>query len=99
MKSNFERASVIKNLPKKGFKMVEDSKHIVFFHEYQGKETGVKTYVSHSPKAKVISGDLVTHMRKQLRLESSRDVVNLVECPMTAEGYRSHLRSKGLIED
>ncbi len=73
--------------------------HSLFFHhEYNGKKTGISTYFSHSARQKDISGDLLTFLRKQLSLDKSFDVVELLECPMRAEDYNTILITKGVFK-
>lgn len=82
-----ERTAIIKNLPKKGFRKEQSGHHIYFHHEYRGMKTGAYTYVSRSTKHKDVSGSLLPSMKKQLRLQTTRDVVDLVNCPMSGEEY------------
>jgi predicted RNA binding protein YcfA (HicA-like mRNA interferase family) len=93
----FLRREVIKQLPKKGFEKKTKSHHIYFHHKLRGKYTGKFTKVSHSARVKEISGDLVTQMRKQLQLDSNRQVHDLIECPMTGQDYTELLRQKGIL--
>jgi len=93
-----ERKNICKNLPKKGFE-VEEAHHIYFHYHYDGKDTGVYTYISHSTKHKDYSGRLMTEIRKQLRLDSNQDVVDLVNCPMDEETYQRILREKGFLPE
>lgn len=88
------RAEIEKNLPKKGFRKDKSGHHIYFYHEYQGQETGAYTFISHSAKQKDISGDLVLNMRKQLRLDTAREAVDLMKCPMNGEGFNRILVEK-----
>jgi hypothetical protein len=80
------RAAISKNLPKKGFRK-ESGHHIYFYHEYKGMETGAYTYISHSAKQKDVSGDLLLSMRKQLKLETTREAVDLINCPIDKEEF------------
>ena len=80
------RAAILRNLPKKGFRK-ESGHHIYFYHEYKGMETGAYTYISHSAKQKDVSGDLLLSMRKQLKLETTREAVDLIECPIDKEEF------------
>ncbi len=91
-----DRAEVNKNLPKKGFRKETSGRHIYFHHEYQGQETGVYTYISHSAKQKDISGDLLLSMRKQLRLESIKEAVDLIVCPIDKEDFNRILVENGV---
>ncbi len=90
-----DRADVIRNLPKKGFRKDKFPDHIYFYHELEGKETGPWTKVSHSKKRKDIDRELLGAMRKQLRLDRNHQVVELVECPMDGSGFNALMREKG----
>ena len=85
------RSEVRKNLPQKGFKKKNSGHHIYFHHEYNGIETGIKTYISHSVKQRDISGDLLSSMRKQLRLDNIKETVALIKCPMDKKEYEKIL--------
>ena len=94
-----DKKDICKNLPKKGFKREEDKHHIYFHHKYNGKDTGVYTYVSHGSKMREYSGRLITELRKQLKLDSNQDTCDLINCPMDEETYISILKNKGLVVD
>ena len=85
------RAEIRKNLPQKGFKKNKSGHHIYFHHEYNGIETGIKTYISHSAKQRDIADDLLSSMRKQLRLDSMKEIVALIKCPMDKKKYEEIL--------
>lgn len=93
-----DRKNIDKNLPKKGFIKEEGRHHIYFHHHFNGVATGVSTYVSHSKKVSDYSGRLLSEVRKQLELDSNREVVDLVNCPMSEEQYNQILKEKGLID-
>lgn len=82
-----DRTEIVKNLPRKGFRKEKTGHHIYFYHEYKGQETGSYTYISHSAKQKDVSGDILLSMRKQLRLNSTKEAVDLIRCPMDEEGF------------
>jgi len=92
------RADIKKNLPKKGFKKKKFGHHIYFHHEYNGVETGIKTYISHSAKQRDIAGDLLSSMRKQLRLDSMRETVALIRCPMDKKEYEKILIDRSIFD-
>ncbi len=92
-----QKRDIVRNLPKKGFEKDRSGDHIRFRHKFEGKYTGPNTKVSHSPKVKEIDGDLLTQMRKQLRLETTAQLINLVDCPMTGDNYVEFLQQRGLI--
>ena len=86
-----ERRDVESALPKKGFRR-EDTHHIYFHHFYQGKYTGIFTYVSHG--ANTIGDSLIQLMKKQLRLNSPHQVIGLVNCPISGDEYNQILKSR-----
>jgi len=91
-----ERKNIISNLPKKGFE-VDDTHHIYFNHYYNGAATGISTYVSHSKKINDYSGFLLTSIRTQLKLDSNKQVCDLVNCPMSGDEYIEVLVAKGVL--
>ncbi len=88
-----EKRDVESSLPKKGFERDASRDHIYFNHRYQGKYTGISTYVSHG--AKSIGDPLIQQMKKQLHLNNSHQVVDLVNCPISSEEYIQILKTKG----
>ena len=93
-----DRSDIEKNLPRKGFYQKRSGDHIYFYHTYKGRETGIKTKLSHSKKVKDIADDLLTKMRKQLWLDINKQFVELVECPMSKAEYNSFLNQKGKLK-
>lgn len=90
-----EKKNMDKNLPKKGF-VRSEAHHIYFHHHYDGKDTGVYTYISHGSK-RDFSGHIVTKIRKQLKLDSSKEALDLINCPMDEDTYNQILRDKGYL--
>ena len=92
-----DRKNLESNLPKKGFVKEKQHHHIYFHHMVDGKPTGAYTLISHTKKFQDITGDLIKKIRKQLKLDTSKQLEELVNCPMTGDDYLSHLRSKGVL--
>lgn len=90
-----DRADLERNLPRKGFERTQ-SHHIYFHHKINGRATGAYTYLSHSLKVRDLTRDLLTSIRKQLKLDSNAQVVDLVNCPMDGDEYNRILREKGV---
>ena len=93
-----ERKDIIKNLPKKGFVRDDNGHHIYFYHQVNGKNTGPYTYVSHD-KAKTKTFSDVTLIRKQLKLDTNKEAVQLIDCRMDGATYQAILRVKGITPD
>ena len=89
-----ETRKFMQNLLKKGFKKKEGHHHYLF-HIHDGKETGIKTKVSHTPKMKNISNDLISQIRKQLKLNTNSQVKDLADCRMSEKDYIDVLQRNG----
>jgi len=94
---NLDRKKFEKNLKKKGFRRDPAKDHIFYHHEYEGKKTGISTHFSHSLSEKDISDDLILLMKRELRLDSTKDVADLCNCPMSKEKYNGILKQKKLL--
>lgn len=82
------RRKIESNLPSKGF-VEEDTHHKYFYHEYEGRRTGAYTYISRGSKYKTYGKELLNSMKKQLKLDTIKQVKDLFCCPMSAEEYNS----------
>ena len=91
---SIEARKFTQNLLKKGF-IRKESHHHYFFHIHNGLETGIKTKVSHTPKMKDISNDLISQIRKQLKLDTNSQVKDLANCPMSEKDYIDILQRNG----
>jgi len=91
----FTFGQVRKSLRIKGF--TEDSaRHHIFLRlMFEGKHTHIYTKCSHGADKDDVGHGLVTAMRKQLELETKRQVEDLVNCPMTQEEYIQTLLDSG----
>ena len=93
-----ERDIIESSLITKGFTKDVSGDHRYFHHEIEGKKTGISTYTSHgSGKYKTYGDDLLRLMKKQLRLDSMRQVKDLLECPMKKNEYILILKEKRLL--
>ncbi len=93
-----DRDIIESSLSKKGF-VREDSHHRYFYHEYEGKRTGLYTYTSHGSKHKTYPEALLKQMKKQLRLDRLKQVEELFLCPINGEGYNQILKEKGFLTE
>lgn len=84
-------------LLRKGFTQ-GNKDHKWYFHKYEGRETGVRTCLSHSKgKMRDIGDELARKIRQQLRFETRQQFDDFVSCPMTQEQYTQLLRNRGVI--
>lgn len=91
-----DRDKIEQSLLRKGF-VLDNRHHRYFLHKVDGRETGVKTKVSHGKKYKRLDESLQAVMKRQLKLDTSAEFRDLVECPMSADYYLAKLRAKGII--
>ena len=91
-----DRKDIEASLVSKGF-IKEDTHHRYFHHEAEGKRTGISTHTSHGSHYKSYGDNLLKLMKKQLRMDSLGQLVDLIECPMTGDDYKEFLKKKGLL--
>jgi len=91
-----DRNDIEASLLTKGF-VKEETHHRYFYHEVEGKRSGIFTYTSHGSHYKTYGDNLLKLIKKQLRLETLGQLFDLVKCPMSSNDYVSLLREKGLI--
>lgn len=94
-----DRRRIESALPSKGFAEDRAGHHRYFHHEHGGKRTGIYTYTSHGSAYKTYGDALLRSMRNQLRLDTTAQLADLVNCPMSQDGYNEHLRGKGLLPE
>jgi predicted RNA binding protein YcfA (HicA-like mRNA interferase family) len=87
-----------KSLQKKGFKRDESKGHIYFYYQHNGLTTDIYTYTSHGSGYKEIGPDNLSSMRKQLKLETVKQTMALLECPMGEAEYAAHLIKAGFLD-
>ena len=92
-----DKRKIESSLSKKGF-IKDETHHTYFYHEYNGKKTGIYTYTSHGSKSKVCGNPLLSMMKKQLKLDTINQVVDLFECPMSEEEYNQILEEKNILK-
>jgi hypothetical protein len=92
-----DKRTIESSLAKKGFIREETSHHTYFYHEYNGKRTGITTYTSHGNKIKTYSNPLLSMMKRQLKLDNLNQVNDLFKCPISQEQYNQILKDKKLL--
>lgn len=93
----FTARDVIRALRKKGFVEERCGHHIYLHHYHDGRASGAYTYVSHGADSDDLGPAIVRAMRSQLKLETNREVTELVNCPMTQDRYTELLVERGVI--
>jgi len=91
------RHAIQSALRRKGFQQYEKTKHRYYHFLYNGKLTGVSTFVSRGTKYKEISDGLLSKMWKQLYLNNKQELLDLVDCPMSEQQLVALLRNNGIL--
>lgn len=95
--SKHKTRKIVASLTKKGFSPKRGkSKHIKYTLFVEGKKTSVYTWISHGSDE--YEDKILNVMRKELRLETNRELDDLIECPMSAEVLISLLKKRGAIK-
>ncbi len=91
----FDARKVAAALLSKGFR--KDQSHHTYYHLYvDGKDVGVFTKISQGEKE--IGTPLAKRMQRQMKLSSSTNFQDFVQCPLTYEVYIDMLRKAGVID-
>lgn len=91
----FKTRDIEKALLAKGFQ-VEQTHHEYFWFYYNGKRTHIKTRISHGKKE--YGSNLISAIKKQLKLQSKQQIEDLLNCPMSEEDYIELLLSNGEVD-
>ena len=97
--SQRERSKIRKALRAKGFVKHEGGNHEIWAYDNAGIREPVVTILSRGSGYKKYGDRLLRDMRFQLKLDTTADLCDLIDCPMTAESYRSILMKKGILSD
>ena len=78
-------------LCKKGFRRQTGGDHICYFLvDDDGKDTDIKTKVSHGAMGSTIGANLISRMARQLHV-TKKQFLELIDCTLNEEGYREIL--------
>jgi len=92
-----DRDKLEKSLLKKGFVMDDTKDHRYFHLVVDGKEPGISTKTSHGSKThKVLGKPLQSDVKKQLNLDTSKQLREYVDCSLTLDKYLDILKEKGI---
>lgn len=83
-------------LRRKGFQSERNTTDKVFYFYYRGLKTHVFTKISHG-RSEEIRDKLAGLIKRQMFLETSRQLKEFVDCDLTEEGYIALLASQSII--
>ena len=81
----------------KGFKDEGKRDHDYFFFYFNGKKTNAYTYFSHGSESEDVNENLFKVMKRQLQLDNSQQVRDLLSCPLEQKQYIEVLKQKNII--
>ncbi len=94
--SQADTSNIKKALEAKGFRK-RDNDHEFYDLLVDGKKVGIMTKISRGSKYKTYDDSLLGLMAKQLRLAKS-DLMKLIQCTLSGDGYTKILQESGEIE-
>ena len=96
--SKIPTKDLISGLQKKGFEYTSTGRqpHEKLRLFVNGKKTGISVPISRSSKIKEYGSDLINIVKRELKLETSKQVVDLVDCPLSYGDYLNILSRNGI---
>jgi hypothetical protein len=94
--SPLPRREVEHSLTSKGFQSSERD-HEYFFLYVDGRKTSIRTKLSHGTEYKTLSDQILSKIKRQLRLEKMNELSEFVNCPMSYAMYVAYLRERDQI--
>ena len=91
------RRKLEKALSQKGFRCEEGSDHRKWFFYYQGRRTQIFTKISRGSGYKDYGTELLNKVKIQLRLDNIKQLIDLVNCPMTEIDYVNYLQQRRIL--
>jgi len=90
-----ERRRIEKGLLKKGF-VRDNEDHKMFRLVVNKKITHIKTWISHGSKYRDYSDSLLNLVKKELKLATKPQLINLINCSLEYHDYISYLKTNGI---
>ncbi len=92
--ASLKTKKIMSALLQKGFRQ-SNTHHMVFWLYDGERQTSVKTRVSHGKSE--YDDNLLAQMRKQLGLDTKKQLFDLVECPLSYQDYLELLVKKRVV--
>jgi hypothetical protein len=91
------KSKIERSLSDKGFKKEgNDRKHDYWYLYFQNKKTGIRTTMSRSSKYKEYDEGALSLKQKDLKLDTKKQTVAFLNCPMNGQDYLQFLLNKGI---
>jgi len=92
----YPTSKFIAAIKREGF-VLDKTHHTVFWYYLGGKKTSVRTRTSHGEKE--FNDGLMAERRKQIGLASKEQMLDLIECPLSADDLHQILIEGGRIRE
>ncbi|MGB2769260.1 MAG: hypothetical protein WBC88_06010 [Candidatus Zixiibacteriota bacterium] len=89
------RRIIEKSLAEKGFVKEEGRDHKLWYFFHEGIKTGIRTPISRGSGYRDYPVSLLKRVQAQLRLDSLRQLDELLRCPMNGQQYTELMLNKG----
>lgn len=94
-----QRSDVRKALLEKGFFKEPGRRHDKYLFYYNEKKTAAHALVSRGTSFKTLGDDPCLWIRKEMKLNTARELREFVSCKLTQAGYEKVLKDKKIIRD
>ena len=84
--AQIDRSKIKESLLKKGFRFSENDHHKFQFY-YEGKETSIRTKLSHGFNYKTYGDELIGQIKKQLKLRTMKETRDFLTCTLSEKKY------------
>ncbi len=91
------RDTIEKSLAEKGFIKEEGRDHRFWYFFHHGKKTKIRTKISTGTGYRDYPPNLLKRIKFQLFLDSSRQLDDLLKCPMSGQEYTEIMLRKGVV--
>ncbi|MCW7475539.1 hypothetical protein [Leptospira levettii] len=98
MAKSFNVDEMMRALVSKGFKLREGNHHFYDFY-FEGKVTSISTKISHGSKHKEYSDDLFDMVKRQMKFDNGKNLIEFSKCTFSEENYIDMLKKNGNIKE
>ncbi len=82
---------------KNNFRVEKSNTHHVYYRVYFKDKRILRVYCSHNNKGSDISDGILSKIKKELFLDSSQQLRDLINCPMSSDDYFDLLKEKNIL--
>lgn len=95
--AQIDRKDIESGLQRKGFRRA-NGPHKMYYFYHNGKKTSIRTKISHGSDYKVYSDNLLNLVKKQLHLDTNKQLKDFFYCPLSETDYIQLLTAKDILK-